>query len=359
MALLATLARHLLLSCLALTLSGCSGVPLPRMRLGSIPYPGAFNLFELGDPFELGDHQYEMFVGNGNEAEHGVIYTCKAGFLDVSHIRNTIDLAHYTQVRLEPELLAGHAHIELPTGVPSSLHVKLEYPGFWNGLDRREKARLARELSIVMGERLAYLMGIWHEALQWMGYKSSGLFAEDRSAFTYDDTMSHMVGVMVSARALRDTRHRYDVAVTIAMRQVIHELGPVSIAEANEAVELVEGKWWKNGDSLKRYLEVGLNDGTIEPWLVPGFAACSVKRPPSYSLPAMANVSGRDFSDFYTVAIEPRIGEVSWLDRVFDHTPARLDVKADLQRVMATIREEMAATMGPDLDDPNAIPTEK
>jgi hypothetical protein len=210
-----------------------------------------------------------------------------------------------------------------------------------------------------MSQRLVYLMGIWYEAVTWMGYKSSVVVAEDRSSFTYEDTMSHMVAVMVVGRALRDTKHGYNEAVTIALRQVIDELGPVSIAKANEAVGLVEGKWWKDGMSLKRYLDVGLDDETIEPWLVPGLDACSVKRPPSYSLPSMANVSGRDFSNFYTVAIEPRIAEASWLDRVFNYTPARLDVKADLPRVMAKIREEMAATEGPDLDNPNATPTGK
>jgi len=359
MAFLATLSRHLLLIGLTLMVFGCSGMSPPRLRLGAIPYPGVFNLFALCDPFDLGDHRYEGFAASRNETEHGVMYTCKAGFLDIGHIRDTIDWAYYTQVRLEQEFIAGHTRFVLPTGVPSMMHVTLEYPSFWNDLDRQEKARVAHELSIVMSQRLVYLMGIWYEAVTWMGYKSSVVIPEDRSSFTYEDTMSHMVAVMVVGRALRDTKHGYNEAVTVALRQVIDELGPVSIAKANEAVGLVEGKWWKNGMSLKRYLDVGLDDETIEPWLVPGLDACSVKRPPSYSLPSMANVSGRDFSNFYTVAIEPRIAEASWLDRVFNYTPARLDVKADLPRVMAKIREEMAATEGPDVDNPNAAPTGK
>jgi hypothetical protein len=119
----------------------------------------------------------------------------------------------------------------------------------------------------------------------------------------------------------------------------------------------VEAKWWKDGDSLKRYLDVGLDDDRVEPWLVPGLNACTMKRAPSHSLPSMTDVAGRDFSSFYTVAIASRIGEASWLDHVFGYTPALLDVKTDLRRVMAGIRAEMAATMGPDLDSPSAIST--
>lgn len=355
MAILATPPRYLLLIGVALMLFGCSGMQPPRLRLGAIPYPGVFNLFALADPSDLGDHRYEASTASG-EAEHGIMYTCEAGFLDIGHIRDTIDWAYYTQVRVQQALLAGDARLVLPTGAPCMMHVTLEYPGFWNDLYGPEKARVVDELSIVMAQRLAYLMGIWYEAVTWMGYRSSGLVGEDHSSFTYDDTMSHMVAVMVVGRALRDADHGYNEAVTIALRQVIDELAPVSVAKANEAVGLVEGKWWKGGTSLKRYLDVGLDDETIEPWLVPGLDACRAKRPSSYSLPSMANVSGKDFSSFYTVAIEPRIATVSWLDRVFNHRPALLDVKADLPRVMAKIREEMAATMGPDLDNPDAIP---
>lgn len=357
MAFFAALSRHVLLIGLAVMVAGCGDMPAPRPRLGSIPYPGMLNLFELCDPLVLGEHQYEIFVGPGNEVEHCVMYVCKAGFLDVTHIRDTVDLAHYTQVRLERELLAGRTRFLLPTGVPSVLHISLQYPVFWKDLDSREKARTAHELSIVMAERLAFLMGTWHEALQWMGYKSSVLFGEDRSAFTYDDTMSHMVGVMVASIALRGTKHGYDEAVTIAMREVIDELGPVSMAQASQAIRLVEGKWWQDGDSLKRYLDVGLDNDTIRAWLVPGLSACPALRPPSYSLPSMADVAGRNFSNFYTVGIEPRIAEASWLDRIFGRQPALLDVKTDLPRVMAGIRKEMAATMGPDMDNPEAAPS--
>ena len=343
--------------------------------MGSIPYPGAFNLFELCDPLDLGEHQYEVFTGRGDEVEHCVIYTCKAGFLDIAHVRETMDWARYAQYRVERELRAGHTRFVVQTSVPSWLYVTVAYPGYWKDLDRQERARITHELSIVMGERLAYLMGIWHEAVTWMGYKSTAVVPEDRSAFTYEDIMSNMVGVMVAGTALRDTKHGYDDAATIALRQVIDELGPVSMSQAYDAIALVEGKWWKDGDSLKRYLDVGLDDDTIEPWLVPGLNACGARTPASYSLPSMADISGLDLSNFYTVSIEPRIDEASWLKgvfghtpgqiryvspssiRVFGYTPGRLDVKTDLPRVMAKIREEMAATMGPELDNPAAAPT--
>jgi hypothetical protein len=359
MGILATLSRHLLLVGLLASVAGCAGMPSPRMRLGSIPYPGPFNLFKLGDPSDLGEHHYESAGASDSESDQGVIYTCKAGFLDISHVRDTIDLAYYAQRRLELDILAGRTQVELPTSVPSTLHLTLDYPDFWASLSGPAKARTAHELSILMSQRLAYLMGIWHEAVTWMGYRSSGLFTEDRSAFTYEDTMSHMVGVMVAATVLRQRGDDYDEAVTLALRQVIDGLGAVSPDTASKAIGLVEGRWWKDGNSLKRYLDVGLDDETIEPWLVPGLAGCNVKRVPSYALPSMANVSGRDFSGFYSVAIAPRTIVASWLDHAFGYPPERLDVKVDLPRIMSRIRAEMAVTMGPDLDDPGITRTVK
>jgi Protein of unknown function (DUF4056) len=352
-AVLATASRYLLLAGLLASVAGCSGMPPPRMRLGSIPYPGLFNLFKLADPSDLGEHHYELAEPNDSEADQGVIYACNAGFLDIGHIRDTIDLAYYMQRRLERAILAHHTQVELPTNVPSTLLLTLDYADFWRGLAGRDEARIAHELSIVMSQRLAYLAGIWHEAVTWMGYRSTGVFAEDRSAFTYEDIMSHMIGVMIAARVLRDTGDDYDQAATLALRQAIDGLGPVSPEIANKAIGLVEGKWWKDGNSLKRYLDVGLDDETIEPWLVPNLEGCDVKRSPSYSLPSMASVSGRDYSGFYTVAIEPRGIVASWLGQRFGYPPEELDVKVDLPRIMSRIRAEMAVTMGPDLDNPD------
>jgi hypothetical protein len=77
-----------------------------------------------------------------------------------------------------------------------------------------------------------------------------------------------------------------------------------------------------------------------------------------FSQPARSALR-RDFSGFYTVAIEPRSIVASWLDQAFGYVPERLDVVVDLPRIMSRIRAQMAVTMGPDLDNADVTRTVK
>src|SRR5687768_2411742 len=74
---------------------GCNGAP--RGRLGALPYPGMTTLYATADPENLGRHRYGGLprLFERDEASRGIIYTARGGFLDVAHVRITVDRVRY------------------------------------------------------------------------------------------------------------------------------------------------------------------------------------------------------------------------------------------------------------------------
>ncbi|MCL2640644.1 MAG: DUF4056 domain-containing protein, partial [Phycisphaerales bacterium] len=122
----------------------------PRPRMGGLPWPGLFSGFSIADPNNLGYHAYNGLAGF-NEAHRGIIYTCNGGFIDMAHVRKSIDTAKYVQVRVEMALLNDWSALRLKSLEPSVYVLHLNYPEFWQSLSPSEKKALARELSIRIG----------------------------------------------------------------------------------------------------------------------------------------------------------------------------------------------------------------
>ena len=55
-----------------------------------------------------------------------------------------------------------------------------------------------------------------HEILTWHGFRCVGFLPEFLSAFSWEDSFSNLLGTVVASKALRDTEHPYDEAMTIA-----------------------------------------------------------------------------------------------------------------------------------------------
>src|SRR5690349_16968818 len=89
------------------TLVGCAGpADGPRDRLGALPFPGFFTLYSVADPARLGEHRYERTprIFRPDETERGIIYTARAGFLDIAHVRITIDEVRFCAGRVRVAL---------------------------------------------------------------------------------------------------------------------------------------------------------------------------------------------------------------------------------------------------------------
>lgn len=305
---------------------------LPRSRLGGLPYPGAFTFFEPVEPDSLGKHSY---AGGGSERDRGMIYTCRGGFIDIAHVRKTIDLCKYAQLRFELALLNDWSAFRIQSREPSSYTVHLRYPPYWSALAPAEKQRLARELSIRLGQRMGILMVTWHEVLTWYGYRASALFPEEQSAFTYDDTGAHAFGVTVAGRALRDPRD-WNEAVTDAMNRTLSEMHAKGRRETQLAAERMENVWWRGFEPLKRQVESGL-DRPIDAWLVPQLPFCPGAAPYRYTLPTTDNVLGRDFRGLVRIEIEPNVAQADQIRRAAGGASV-IDVDKHLPLILHQIR---------------------
>ncbi|KAF0160945.1 MAG: peptide-methionine (S)-S-oxide reductase, partial [Caulobacteraceae bacterium] len=128
-----------------------------RIDIGESHAPVVLDM--VGSPQVLGHHSYLGF-GKFQES-NGLVYTCRGGFIDVAHVRETADWTAYLATRLRASLARGGT-IALPgDGPPRSLR-----------LSASGTAADADALSVALGQRIAYELMWWAELEQWAGLLS-------------------------------------------------------------------------------------------------------------------------------------------------------------------------------------------
>ncbi len=325
---------------LALSLTGCSGPERPRVRIGSLPFPGVFTLYAEADPDDLGSHQYAAPLFGGQEVERGTIYTERAGFLDIAHIRMTIDWARYCATVVEPGLIDGRDMIRVVGPDMTCYDLTIAYPDGWRASLRTEREMHARELSAALGQRLAYLIVTWHEIATWHGYKTTIIVPEDGSAFTYDDVASHAVGVRIAADALADRAADKDERTTELLKAELNRLGVVPVSEMRDRIELAKKKLWRGGFVIKRQLDIGLETGAVRPWLVDDEGV-------GFGMPiATPRLTGAlrtsdDGPELRRVEIIADFMERARIAGSLPGRPRRFDVDAHLKLILTEVRAEM------------------
>ncbi len=346
-----------------LGLSGCATtstvatatgpIDQPKYRVGVLPYPGVLSLLTVPEPNRLGEHRYGG-LGTPFTAEQvrGLLYTCRAGFLDLAHIRKSADWTRYFAAEFKGILTKGTHKVTLKGEEPSLYHLTLHYPRFWHNLKPAEKAALIDEMSIRLAQHMAVLAGTWHEIITFFGYSLLGIIPENRSAFTYDDMTAHMVGVEVGARALRDKTRGYDDAVTHALNQDLARLRVVSAEDAKLALDKVKGRWWAGLYATRRDLQNEPSNKAEVPWLVRDLSFCPHRGPMPFRLPSLKNVNGRNFNGFLDVAIEPNIDESDEILSLLSPKPQYIRPQRDFPVIMAHIRSALAKRFGKNVDKP-------
>ncbi|MEQ8770835.1 MAG: DUF4056 domain-containing protein [Phycisphaerales bacterium] len=267
----------ILIAVLASSLGACGGTPSPRHRIGSLPFPGPNTIYALADPDALGDHRYEIALGqplaDAVEIQRGTVYTCEAGFLDVAHLRLTVDWMRYARTRLEPALRAGKTQASFVGPDDTIVHASFVYPPVWDDIPDDARERALTESLIRACARASYLIWTWHELITHEGHSTFALISEEGSAFGYDDMVSHAVGLRIGEAVLRDARP-HNEATTAHLSDELRRLGVVSKGECALAVDAVRGQWWERTGPILRQYDTGLESGRIAVHRVPGLAAC-------------------------------------------------------------------------------------
>jgi hypothetical protein len=284
-----------------LSLVGCGHHGGPRYRLGSLPFPGPFTLYAAADA-ELGGHHYgdQPREGAPREVGRGTLYTCHAGFVDVAHLRESIDWTRHVYARVQAAFAERAPRLVFEGPDDTHYELAFHYPPQWAALSLDVQARAALRIA----QRSSLLLMTWHEVLTGSGYKTTGVVSERRSAFTYDDMSAHVIGVEVAGAALVDARP-YDRAVTHALDTRLAELGVVDRECLARALDEVEGEWWKGIYALRLQRETGRFSGRLEPFVIDDLACCPDTTPMPLAWPP-DDLPGLDLDALVSIDLLPQ-----------------------------------------------------
>lgn len=324
----------------------------PRLRIAASPYEN-YLLHILPTPMDFGQHLYRVRIdtlgmGPSDEESRGHLYTLRGGFLDLAHIRRSIDFTAYVHHRLVKALEAGDSHIAFESIDRTTYQIDLVYPSFWSSLGEREKARLIGEIALRGGAEASFDFSNWREILTWHGFHNVPGMPEKGSAFSYEDVVSHAVGETVALRAIRSSKP-FDDAVTEELNRELESLGIVSEADYRRAMDLVAGKWWGKKTCLKRHLDIGLDDGLIEPWLVRDLFPAKRPRPRVYPGPDRdwRRVDGRDCRGMVRLSCEPHARRREILEQVLPAGQTKVIPSRDYPVLLKEIEKQVKAELGP------------
>src|SRR5512146_822046 len=117
----------------------------PRLRYGKSPTLVFMGKQFIGD--ELGTHGYHYRASEGN----GVLYTCRAGHIDTTHLRIAADWTAYLAVKSYRHLMQGETDFSFGMIADRSRHqMHISYPANWSSLSPEQRDPLAREAALIL-----------------------------------------------------------------------------------------------------------------------------------------------------------------------------------------------------------------
>jgi hypothetical protein len=219
----------------------------------------------------MGKHCYN----GGYDECNGMVYTCKGGFIDIAHVRESADRTAYLAELTFQNLMMERTEFSFQIIEPAHYYVKIQYPPNWAGLGFDEKAAQAEPVAVLLGQYLAQKTTVWHEIITWFGFASTGVFSEQVSSFSWEDPYSDLMGTDLAVMAMEDTRHSYEDAMTSLLNEQLVALDAQTAEISKNAMEIIENQWYTTKvhfliRMFKRNFDIGTDDGYITPWLVPG-----------------------------------------------------------------------------------------
>jgi hypothetical protein len=189
--------------------------PLPATRICCIlaptvsPFSSDSN---LADPTSLGMH------GSSSEVV-GLLYTAAAGFVDLGHLRDLVDLTRYV-----------YEEIAAASGAPGTVSTKHGEATIVRAIPSPEWLNVAR--CIALDDSFAYEILTWDEMYPG-GHNSS---------FSPEDLPSNWMGTLIAARAIA-AGGTFETAVTTELNTLLSTLGVRSKADALTAFNHINHHW--------------------------------------------------------------------------------------------------------------------
>lgn len=323
----------------------------PRSRIAC--YPSSTLGTRYPDPSHLGHHSYGFSPWERN----GIVYTCRAGHIDITHLRKGVDWTAYLAFHIRQALLDDKTTFSFHMHEPSRHYLQFKYPEAWASLPQNVREQIAAEVAIPVAAYCTYTAMVWHEMLTWFGYKSIGIYTEYPSAFSWEDVYSNLLGCRVAAEALRDPGLDFEEAATALIDRELQSLGVRPRPAAWQAGQIVRGQWFVGDfltcDIVKRNFDIGWDDGFVTPWVVTGMGGCPDETPALCPIPDLTELSEYHFSAKYE--IEPREWERKEVLKLLypsgRRQHARIDPAQHFGAIIEYIRAQAIHRYGPYVDD--------
>lgn len=312
---------------------------LGHTQIGSLPRPGLFTFFKLADTSKLLPRPDGGIRDDRPFPKRGIIYTKRAGFVDLAHVFNTVLRANEASNAVATGLRQDQNSIRLRKFEHSEVSILFSSSPLGSEIAGLDSEQRIQAVSRITGECVANELGVWHEIITWFGYKTTGIWSEKPSAFTYEDTVSHLVGVQVfEAIPGEPDRAKFGSA----LRRVLANLGLVDKKLASKAVYSVKGLWWGPWLYTRRMLDIGETDGLVHPWTVPGTQddLHDSNGPLSFTVPCAKMPVG------YTLRIVPSASMLRRIRKSIPGIPAVIDTYRDFPVLVEEIRSEVRKKMG-------------
>lgn len=325
--------------------NGCN-IDAPRPRMGTLPTPPPGPRFM--DPNNLSKHSYHFSLFEKN----GIVYTCKAGHIDVTHLRWNADYTRYAIEKTRETLRKKGEGFSFKISLELSKHIiKFSYPENWDDLSLKERERIAEEIAFQVGPYVAFNATVWHEILTWFGVHFTGFEPEFNSSFSWEDVYSNLLGTQLAVEAMRDTEHTYNEAMTLGIERELRKLGVQPRSTAIYASRKMREKWFTGYllvDTIRKNLDIGLDDGCVTPILVPDI--CEGAEPERRLVPTVHVLSKYGFSMKYE--IRPQEWERNRILRIVhpDGEAGTIQPDKHFAAIMDHIRKEAVEEYGYEID---------
>lgn len=312
-----------------------------------------FPITGLVEPDGYGTHSYSQ---PGLKEHNGTMYTCKGGFIDMSHLRAGLDWTVFLTFKIVTE---GKDFEVSDSGADMQLKFKN-----LKDLNLKDVASIA--------QKIAYERLVWHEIASWHYHPPNHTFNEKQSAFTpediYSDYLGTLIGKNIALRILNGYETKpFEEIATEEIQSTLFAYMPLSKKEGtmkaydivdlnkqNKLPELEQNKdvWWDSKVAFsdqryifKRYTEIGPK---LSPWLVPNdnSIGCPAKQKPTVlSIPEKAH-TGKSLYEYYTFRIAPD-SSLFFANRTEKplHPPFKAFNTQNMRDVVAFVSREMASEL--------------
>jgi len=220
--------------CCMLGLSGGNVIEDPA-RIGSHDSTGGFR--NLGVKVNTPDRPADAEVV-------GLIYTTKAGFIDLGHLRHCCDLTKYCF----DQVTAG-----LPTVYTVEGHSAGQQPQI-EGVATIKQTQRTVEEKIELAQAISYDSAVSYEVQTWFEHAPT-YYTDHNSSFSPEDVPSDYLGTIVGAMALRfmdkhgqSSPQDFDRAATASLAELLKSLGAQKGDTTRRMLAAVNHNWFEYAD---------------------------------------------------------------------------------------------------------------